>query len=185
LVSNISPSEMSCVLFMSKDLEPFPEPFRLQRDVTFLVCYHKYQSFLVSLRPEVDEYLCRPVRDLQRMLANKDARLFNYFLEDFSYALMREIHFSQTYGLAPSYILPTSLCDRKMSVDEIIANYAYVGAEEGELLKYMKEKGYAVSPRNLSLGKSQLMYKLAVSLFYLATGKETVVEFSAVTQHQS
>lgn len=178
MITEVNTTEMSCILLMCKDLEKLPEPFRMQDNVTFLVSYQKYCDYLLTLRPRVDDYLCRPIEDLQKLVRDSSPILFNRFLEDMSYAIMRELHFSQAFAGKPTMLLPKSNNAMTMTIDECNVNFQHAYKEEKWLLTTMARNEYPVSVQNLSQGKSLMMYRLAVSLYYLSTSEKAVVEFS-------
>lgn len=167
---------LSCLINSQKDLECLPEPFRMQDNVTFRVTPSAYTEFVLSLTSESGVHLMQQLDVLQRLAAIGSPKLYNCFLMDIAFAMLKEISFAEKFKRYATVILPTSQnANNNVYASTLLEKYSYVETGvELELYNYMTLTGFGlpkvVSQRNIDL------YKIAVVLYFLSKCKTAVKE---------
>ena len=91
-------TRLAAVLCIDTDrsLEPIPQAFRMQSQLTFVVPYTEYLAFLSSAQG-VDEYLYKPVAEALK-------RPVRSYYMDVARAVLKECYFSVQNDRAPTHI---------------------------------------------------------------------------------
>lgn len=166
---------LSCLLDSRKELEPYPEPFRLQQHMTFRVTLSTYTDYILSLPSNTSVRLLSRIDNLKALASLRSPRLYNFFLRDMAFALLKEISYAEEYSAHATVILPASDSGSVVSTSDMLRNYGldddHIGYQLRELLK---SYGYTM-PKNISVINKDL-FDLAVVLYKLSTVKSVVKE---------
>ena len=166
---------LSCLINSVKDLEHLPEPFRMQDDVTFRVTPSAYTEFVLTLTPSSGVRLMTQLDVLQQLASVGSPKLYNCFLADMAFAIVKEISYAEQFHKRATIILPTSQNANVVPVSHLSNVYTTVKAEdENALRSYAICSGfnlpYQVSDLNIDL------YKTAVVLYSLSRCPTAVKE---------
>lgn len=137
-------TELLCLMNMNPDLEPVPEPFRMQSSVVLRVTLTAYVDFIRMIPADVDSIRLTGDVNVTKHLARVNSPiLYNCFLRDMSFAIAKELHFAEKYKRKATAMLPTSHtcstmlnstidsiyeheCDTaRTTLNEIIASYGF------------------------------------------------------------
>lgn len=170
-----SSSCLSCLVNSVKELEHLPEPFRMQHNVTFRVTLSTYTEFILSITPNTGVRLMTQLGTLQQLASVRSPRLYNYFLADISFAILKEISYAENYDRYATVILPTAQNAKNVAVSYLMDMYNSVSyGVEDELRRFVLMCGYTlpikVSTRNTDL------YRTAIVLYNLSKCTTAVKE---------
>ena len=168
---------MSCLLSENKNAETLPEPFRMQRHVIFRVTYSEYIDYVLSLTPDSGVKLMADLGTLATMAATHHPRLYNCFLQDMAFAILKELSFAEQYKQCATVILPASFNQNNISYSSLLAAYETSRCVQNELLIYMNEQGFGI-PNKVSEYNLPVL-QTAVVLFFLSK-KDDVKEVNIV-----
>lgn len=170
-----SPSCLSCLLDSRRELEPLPEPFRLQQDMTFRVTLSAYTEYILSLPDNASVKLMSRIDTLKSLASIKSPRLYNCFLKDMSMAMLKEISYAEEYGAGATVILPASMSSNVVATSYLLKAYgSMVLATEPEVRETLYALSYAL-PKAISQGNKNL-FNVAVILYRLSMVPTTVKE---------
>lgn len=94
---------------LNPELEPVPEPFRLQSSVLFRVTFQDYSEFIKSLPCDVSSIqLAGNLQATQQFARLDSPLLYNCFLRDLAFSIGKELSFAEKYKSVGTFILPTS-----------------------------------------------------------------------------
>lgn len=95
---------LAALMVLDRSLEPIPEPFRMQPDIEFIVCFDEYVRFLRTL-PTGTPLLYFPTDKLQRFVETRDEQsLTKAFYIDTALAVCKELFFAEQYGKGAAVI---------------------------------------------------------------------------------
>lgn len=156
---------LACLLDLKSSLEPLPEPFRMQKDAILKLPYAAY-TYYVSMKTDYELTLVDGLH-VRRVLADADSpKLYQYFLKDTAFAILKELCFAEYYGEKATTIIPTSDLEHKVSMQVVNMIYESCESEGIEMVKRFNEFGYRlsnkISPLNLQ------SFKLAVMLYHMS-----------------
>lgn len=166
-------SNLSCLLSANKESEVIPEPFRMQPDVIFKVTYSEYINYVLSLSTMLNVCLMSDVKVLSDMATVGNPKLYNSFLADVAFAIVKELYFASVCRRTASIILPASFNDNNVGIRQVIGAYADCVVAKAEFMRKCKSRGYEL-PTELS-GQNAVLYQLAV-VMYNWSMKQTVVK---------
>lgn len=169
---------LSCLLNTDKELELIPEPFRMQRNVLFKVTYSEYVTYVLSLRLEPHVKLMTDSAVLINMAHTKQPKLYNHFLQDMSFALMKEIFFAEHFGKKGTIIMPASYNDKSVLASNMVSMYPQCLQASNQLVSKFTSLGY-IFPKVVSVNNSDL-FKIAVVLYHLSLSENPVEEMNVV-----
>lgn len=108
---DVEASHLASVLVLDKQLEPVPDPFRLQPDMLFVVSFDTYLRF-IALTPERYNVLNSPIHTLHAVLDRFEKHhnrqdgllLLKSFYIDMAYAVCKELHYAEERDVDATYI---------------------------------------------------------------------------------
>lgn len=165
---------LSCLLDSRRELEPVPEPFRMQQDMVFRVTLTTYTEYVLS-KDSNSARLMSQVGLLKRLASTGSPRLYNYFLRDMAFALLKEISYAEEYSMAATAILPASRNSNVVKASYVLGLYAGSLYDiEMALREHLATLNYTL-PRRISAVNSNL-FTLALIFYKLSTSKSIVKE---------
>lgn len=103
-IHHVTSDSLAALMLMNKALEPYPEPFRLQPSITFVIPFKEYVTWVMSL-PRGSHLLYAETAKIQGAIESANmAALLRYFYADMAMALGKELHFAELYGKRASNI---------------------------------------------------------------------------------
>lgn len=159
-------------------LEPLPEPFRLRPNVSFLITYSEYITYLLSLSKTTDIMLSADVTYLQDLAKTKNFELYPLFLQDIAFALAKEVWYAETFAGEGSVILPFSTNGYEHKVSNYLQSYAQCKSCESVL--YAKLDRAHFTGLKIRSQHNDNIFRLAVVLQYMATQTPIVKEINLV-----
>lgn len=158
---------LSCLLNENSNVELIPEPFRMQGTVSFRVTYQEYTRYILSLTNRTGIILMADFEYLKELASSQNPRLYTCFLNDMSFAIIKEVWFAERYKKKASVILPASLDSKPWSVSDVLKYYQVSGNAELLLCQKVTSRGFELKPPKIEQNKN--LFKLAVILFYMAS----------------
>lgn len=171
---SVTSDSLATLLLLEKELEPTPEPFRCQPNISFSVDFQEYIAFCTNFLGR-ENLLATPSKKIHQLLrefrrGSEEAKfgLWSAFLKDMSFAVMKELYWAESLGKGASCIVHTiQNCSSVLS--EADMNLYFANVRELVLPKILTRfscKDYAypaqISPKNVKY------FKYAVALYYLA-----------------
>lgn len=169
---------LSCLINTDSTIETIPEPFRMQSNVLFKVTYSEYVSFVLSLSLEDKVKLMTPTDVLLNMARTKQPKLYNCFLQDIAFAILKEIMFAEHYSSKATVIVPASYNNRNVVVSYMLKLSAQCLSSQTELMRNMYQLGYAY-PKEVS-AKNADLFRVAVVLYHMSLSSNPVEEINVV-----
>lgn len=136
-------SELAAVMVLLPELEPVPEPFRLNPDLLVLVDFGEYIRLIRSL-PGDEPYLYTQLSRLRGYVqSNNELKLLKSFYVDMALAVGKELHFAESCSKQPTVIRHTFHgCNA--------TKYVPLQEQTEQTLRYLlSERGFPV-PEHLS-----------------------------------
>lgn len=166
---------LSCLLDSRKELEPYPEPFRLQEHVTFRVTLSAYTDYILSLPSNTGVKLLSRIDNLKALASLRSPRLYNYFLRDMAFALLKEISYAEEYKTHATVILPASDAGSVISTSDMLRNYRQDADQiRYQILGLLNSFGYNMPGYVSAINKD--LFDLAAIIYKLSTAKSVVKE---------
>jgi hypothetical protein len=165
---------LAVLLLLEKQLEPTPEVFRSQPNVTLVVPFEEYISFIELLLGSLD-LLATPSETLHHHLreyrlgdrGGARKKLFSAFLRDMSFAVAKEVYYSEQRGKGCTRIIHRLEEGVTLSAQDIDSYYANVALSTAPaMLTKLSCKGYAM-PAQIS-APNAYAWKYAVVLNFLS-----------------
>lgn len=169
---------LSCLLSSNKSSELIPEPFRMQPHVIFKVTYSEYINYVLSLTSAMGVKLMTATGVLSDMATTGHPGLYNCFLKDIAFAIIKELYFASVCNKTASIILPASFNDNNVDVQLMLGAYQYCDAAKTELMQRCIALGYKL-PSDLS-GQNAVLFKLAVVLYNMSMSNKVLKEMNLV-----
>lgn len=169
---------LSCLLSANKDSEMIPEPFRMQPKVIFKVTYSEYINYVLSLTSAMSVKLMTATSVLSDMATTGQPKLYNCFLKDMAFAIIKELYYASACHKTASIILPASFNNNNVGLRQILEAYAYCGQAQTELVSRCRALGY-ILPANLTDQNANL-FKLSVVLYNISMQPNAVEEMNLV-----
>lgn len=95
---DVEADRLAALMVLDRDLEPVPEPFRMQPDVEIFVNFEEYRKFVQSL-PSDDMHLYFPVDKIHKSMdAHNEQALIKSFYIDMALAVCKELFFAEYNG---------------------------------------------------------------------------------------
>lgn len=165
---------LSCLLDSRRELEPVPEPFRMQQDMVFRVTLTTYTEYVLS-KDSNGARLMSQVGLLKQLASAGSPRLYNYFLRDMAFALLKEISYAEEYSMAATAILPASRGSNVVKASYVLSLYeGSLYGEEVTVRNALAEMQYQLPKRISEL--NQNLFTLALIFYKLSTSKSIVKE---------
>ena len=169
---------LSCLINNDNKIETIPEPFRMQENVLFKVTYSEYINFVLSLTLDSKVQLMTPTDVLLNMARTNQPKLYNHFLRDVAFAIIKEVMFAEHYKRRGTVIVPASYNNQNVMVTNMLAMFSQCANAQRELVRHIIQLGYAfpreVSPFNASL------FKMSVVLYHMSLSDIPVEEMNVV-----
>jgi len=159
-------NSLACLFSYAKKCEELPEPFRMQRSVSFRVLYDNYADFVLSLPEDTMVELATSIPDIQRAIAQGGFLSYSFFLKDMAFAIMKELHFAERYKRLSTIILPAAFGVESTPISAFAAKYNLTTGAEGSLLRAVREKGFVVKTPVTS--GNRILYNTAVVLYFIS-----------------
>lgn len=170
-----SASCLSCLLDSRRELEPYPEPFRLQQHMTFRVTLSTYTDYILSLPSNSKVRLLTQVGKLKELASLRSPRLYNFFLRDMAFALLKEISYAEEYNAHATVILPASDAGSVVTASDMLRNYRQdIDTVAYQLRNLLSSYGYVI-PKNISIINKDL-FDLAAIIYKLSAVQSVVKE---------
>lgn len=169
---------LTTVLNQDWDKEHFPEPFRLQPNVSFLITYSEYTNYLLSLVKTSDIKLSRRLDLLIDLVTVNSPALYKFYLEDLAFAMAKEVWYAETFKGEGSIILPFST----HGIEHKISNYIkFAGqcSKYGDVLRSRLQAANFIGFKTENAHNSNL-FKAATVLMYYAVEVPLVKEINLV-----
>lgn len=101
---DVAADSLAALVVLDRDLEPVPEPFRMQPDVEVIVNFDEYLKFVQSL-PMDSAFLYFPMDKLHQSIeARNEQSLIKSFYIDVALAVCKELFFAEYYGKGATVI---------------------------------------------------------------------------------
>lgn len=171
-------NNLSCLLNAERDIERLPEPFRMQRNVIFRVTYSEYINFVLSLAKNQNIKLLSNTGNILDLVMCEHPKLYNHFLQDMAFAIVKELFFAEHYKRRATIILPASFNQQNVMLSTILGAYPTCSGVRVEFLSRCAEMGYPL-PHNIS-DTNLFLYKTAVVLYSLSKNEKAVEEVNFV-----
>lgn len=160
---------LSCIL--NRDLwgiEPFPEPFRLQGDVTLCVAYSEYINYINSMPEDSQVVLSLEINKLKNLARSDSSTLYSYFLRDMAFAICKELFWASRYQTDGTVILPiaTDASRATVMVSEWFVYFGFLADASNDMLYKMAQAGYGTL--NVQGEHNSNLLKIAAILDQLA-----------------
>ena len=169
---------LSCLINTDSSIELIPEPFRMQPDVLFKVTYSEYVNFVLSLSLDSQVKLMTPTDVLLNMARTKQPKLYNCFLSDMAFAMLKEIMFAEHYREKATVIVPASYNRQNVGITDMLKMSPQCVSAQTDIIKRMKAMGYAY-PKEVSAKNSDL-FRMAIVLYHIALSDRPVEEINVV-----
>ena len=171
-------SNLSCLLNADKEMELIPEPFRMQRNVIFRVTYSEYINYVLSLAKNNRIKLLSNTGSILDLALTEHPMLYNHFLEDMAFAIVKELYFAEFYKKRATVILPASFNRQDVKLSTLIGAYPTCASAQKELLFRCAQIGYSL-PSTIT-DFNLFLYKTAVVLYSLSKTENAVEEVNLV-----
>lgn len=169
---------LSCLINTDSSIELIPEPFRMQSNVLFKVTYSEYVNFILSLTLDSKVKLMTPTDTLLNMARTKQPKLYNCFLGDMAFAMLKEIMFAEHYKERATVIIPASYNRRNVVVSDMLKISNNCVTAQADIVRKMKTFGYAY-PKEVS-SKNADLFRMAIVLYHMALSERPVEEINVV-----
>lgn len=180
IILSAKKDNLSCLLNLNKQLEPFPEPVRLQPEVAIQISVETYNDFLTSLSKKNQGVVL--LSGMQSALLTEDSsqQLYRAYLKDVAGAIFKEISFAEEYDDYATCILPISqnpqLTLTRSLVDAYVQlNFTFV---EESVRRDLSAIGL-ILPHKIS-EKNINFFNLGLVLYYLAQRQKACSEVSCL-----
>lgn len=101
---DIEADSLAALMVLNRELEPIPEPFRMQPDVEVVVNFEEYLKFVQSL-PSNAQLLYFPIDKLHQSIeSHNEQSLIKSFYIDVALAVCKELFFAEYYGKGATVI---------------------------------------------------------------------------------
>lgn len=135
----------AALMVLDRTLEPTPEPFRRQPDVTLSVNFEEYKKFISTL-PADSNFLYFPTSQLQTAIAaNSTAALIKSFYVDTALAVCKELFFAE----APMRPCGATVIRHSFSDCEVTKSVTVTDQTIQVLKLLLSKKGFSL-PSNIS-----------------------------------
>lgn len=167
-------TNLAVLLSLNRDLEPIPEPFRMQKEFAITIPFYTFCDYMrkVDLPDKVFEVAY--IADLKECLINESDDALKYYYNSLARAQLKELCIAESYDKVASIIIP-----QVDTVDNIeytgLYDNAYVFEWLVEPLKelFTKEYGYTIpdviSDQNLDT------YGLVLYYMYNSTNTNSLI----------
>lgn len=164
----VESDKLASVLIVDKSLEEYPEPYRACDDISLVVTLDNYLEF-IGRYLDTDNYMATDTMLLRFWLQENDTTsLTRAYYKDMSYALMKELWYSDSPTAIYHEVRETPTLGYKY-LDVLSTSFMreYNSAQKN-LLSGMKQRGYAYTPAKLVKHQKQLTY--ATALYAMSQG---------------
>ena len=121
IIDATTPS-LGSVFGLSYEIEPCPEPYRLQKDFSVVVGYASFVEYMRSTYLPDDYMIMEVVRIKQAILA-QDLKLQNYYFKYLAVAQLKELFYAQQYNSKQATLyIPELSYPKHIALSEVVAN---------------------------------------------------------------
>lgn len=170
----VNESSLAAILVAIRELEEYPEEFRLQKDVNFIVTFKNYMKF-IDKELNVGNYLSLPVNVLKKQIRNyqtnsQSERELSFvkraFFFDMALAVCKELYFAEKVDRPVSNIthnMDDTIVYTDSDIENLYSeNFVKLKDAELKLRNRISKKGYPL-PRLIS-SANELSFKYAILL---------------------
>lgn len=163
----VDAEHLAPIVVLNKNLETIPDVFRLQEQVLFIVTLSEYTKFVKSLSNT--NMLVLPSNTLTKIIQNTEkgvtdkATIKDLLQLNMSFALGKELHFSQIYGRGMSNYAVYMEDAKPVTRDDI--EFLYDIIEDDKKLIFqeiMDSRGYPINPNDFMSKQQEFYFKYAV-----------------------
>ena len=174
----VKADSLSCLFHRDIASEVLPEPFRMQRDVSFHVTYSEYFSYIISLPSDSPIILSAPLQLLKELALVGNPELLRYYYLDMAFAQAKEVFFAEFFGKDASCIVPTSFNDNNIQLSSMLLAYQHYSNYYTELMRNLKASGYTFT-KNVN-GYNANLLKIAVILIGWSRSNKVMDEVNLI-----
>lgn len=174
----VSADCLSCLFHRDFSCERIPEPFRMQKDVSFHVTYSAYINYIISLPAKSYIKLSAPVDKLKELAITASNELISYYLQDVAFAIAKEVFYAELYSAEASKILPTSYDGNDVKANSLLTAYNHFASYDAVLRSQLSNAGFMFTKNISSLNDK--LFKVAVSLYGYAVSNKWGKEVNLV-----
>lgn len=157
---------LSAILCQCRQQEQFPEPFRLQEKVVFLVSFETYVDYIKTLTDDTCVQLTFAISYLRNLTVAGNERAYDAFLADMAFAICKEISYSEEWQKPASLILPTAEGVSVCTVDDFSNMYSESLTCGAELIQRVISFGYPMKKKLTE--RNTVLLHVAVLLYHLS-----------------
>lgn len=103
IIHYVKENYLTCLLSYLEDPLTLPEPFRLQRNVVFVI---EYSEYLKYIRNNANLKLSTDTEVLKSNLERDNDAVMKSFLTDIAFAINKELYYATNYASDATVILP-------------------------------------------------------------------------------
>ena len=164
---------LSCLLNLNRQLEQFPEPFRLQPSVAVQITVDAYNDYLVSLGKDSNSTILLSGMQKNSNIENSSDSLYRAYLTDIAGAILKEVSFAEEYTDDATRILPIEPNPEQILSPDLVSRYVSLNLTQYELRarNVLYSAGFAI-PKKVS-AKNKPLFDLGIVLYYLAQRSQT------------
>ena len=165
-LQSVSADSFATMLLLDKELEPIPEPVRLQPSLTLILSYDEYIQFC-KLYLEKNDYLYYRTESIKSWLAtdNKEM-LLKSFYADVARAVLKELHFASVRGKKATHIAHFIHGAKPLTKEDIENTYKDIQMFAANyVMPYMADRWFPV-PQYFADKENQFLWKYAVVLMF-------------------
>lgn len=159
------------LLVLDKEMEPIPDPFRMQKNVAFIVSFSEYVKFIDYSLGRVD-YLATPTRLLKSYRAKHDNdSLYAAYLRDIAFSVAKELHYAETYKKEAAMIVHEKYGAEEIPYTDIERMFKDTHAlTENRLRSYMSSHNFPLPISFRDCNQSYWQYANVLLFFSIAPG---------------
>lgn len=164
---------LSCLLNLNRQLEQFPEPFRLQPNVAVQITVDAYNDYLVSLGKESESTILLSGMQRNSNVENSSDSLYRAYLTDIAGAILKEVSFAEEYTDDATRIFPIEQNPETILSPDIVEHYVGLNLTSYEMQarRILYSAGFTI-PKRVSV-KNKPLFDLGIVLYYLAQRSQT------------
>lgn len=95
---------LAALMVLDRNLEPVPEPFRMQSDVEIVINFEEYLKFIQSLPPDRTFLYFPTDRLCKSIVAQNEKSLVKSFYIDMALSVCKELFFAECAGMGATVI---------------------------------------------------------------------------------
>ena len=120
---DVDADSLASVFVLNKDLEPVPDPFRLQPEMLFVIGFESYRKFVEHIPGSMNILYFTTNLLHTRMSEGNETALLKSFYIDMALAICKELYFAEEYKADASCIrhaFPILLAEKPIQIESKI-----------------------------------------------------------------